>query len=433
MPNQDGDGYLVSKGYAWYVFFLLFVLMLFDFIDRAVLSSIFPFLKNDWGVTDAQCGVLSAAVSWSLTVFSIPASILADRWSRKKTVGLMSTIWSLATISCAFTRNFTQLFIARLVLGTGESGYVPAGNAMISALFPSRLRAALMGVFIGAGTLGAAIGVVLGGWIATNYGWRHAFGIVGLPGLVFALLFFFVKDYKTIELTVSSRGADGSTVQRKMNRKEIGRNILTQPSLILMCLGQIFGFFFISALGAWLPSFFIRVHHLSVPQASARAGAVLVLCIVGNYLGGLAADKLVTRGRTNGRPIVAAVVQLFNGLIFLAAFGLAQGRVQFLLLLLGGVMAASYNGPVLSSVTELVHPGLRSTAVSVMALLQNVFGYALGPVVAGMLSDRYGLGTAMLAMSFAPTMAMVMYGAAAFAYNRDLAKVEKVELRLENK
>jgi MFS family permease len=432
MPNQDGDSYLVSRGYAWYVFFLLFVLMLFDFIDRAVLSSIYPFLKTEWGVTDAQCGVLSAAVSWSITVFSIPSAILADRWSRKKTVGLMSTIWSLATISCAFTRNFTQLFVARLVLGTGEAGYVPAGNAMISALFPSRLRASLMGIFIGAGTLGAAIGVVLGGWIATHYGWRHVFGVVGLPGLVFALLFFFVRDYKTIDLTVSSRGADGSTVQRKMNKKDIWQNIFTKPSLALMCVGQIFGFFFISALGAWLPSFFIRIHHLSVPEASAKAGAVLVLCIVGNYLGGLAADKLVTKGRTNGRPLVAAFAQLCNSLVFLAAFGLAQGRVQFLLLLLGGMMAASYNGPVLSSVTELVHPGLRSTAVSVMALLQNVFGYALGPVVAGLLSDRYGLGPALLVVSVTPALAMIMYGAAALAYNRDLAKVEKVRIQLED-
>ena len=85
-------------------------------------------------------------------------------------MGLMSIIWSLATISCAFTKNFSHLMMTRFILGAGEAGYVPAGNALISALFPARLRASLIGLFMGASSLGVAVGVVLGGWIAATFG-----------------------------------------------------------------------------------------------------------------------------------------------------------------------------------------------------------------------------------------------------------------------
>ena len=432
MANATNDDYLVSKGYAWYVFALLFGLMLFDFMDRTLLASIYPFLQRDWGLSDAQCGVLSASVNWSITLFAVPVAVLADRWSRKKTVGLMSVVWSLATIACAFTHNFGQLMAARFVLGAGEAGYVPAGNSLISALFPARLRAALIGIFIGASSVGGAAGLVLGGWIATNYGWRHAFGLVGLPGLVLAFLFFFIRDYKTVDLTITAQARDGSSIKRKMNFREIGRELVGKPSLLFLYSGQLFGLMFIGAMGAWLPSYFIRLHGLSVPQASARAGVIVVVCIIGNYVGGLIADRLFTSGIKNARPVVAAIAQLVNVVIFMSAFIFLTGSTQFYLLVLGGVFLASYNGPVYSSVTELVHPGLRSTSISLMTLIQNILGFALGPIIVGLLSDRSGIHSAMIAISCAPALSMACYILASCYYTKDLAQVEPIELRLEN-
>ncbi|HMK64578.1 MAG TPA: MFS transporter, partial [Thermodesulfobacteriota bacterium] len=359
-PEGDMDGYLVSKGYAWYVYCLVFALMLFDFIDRQVIAALFPFFKKEWGVTDAQCGLLVAAVNWSITFFALPAAIMADRWSRKKTVGLMSTIWSLATLACAFTTNFTQLITARFVIGVGEAGYVPAGNALISALFPRRLRSTLIGIFQGAGALGSAAGVMLGGWIAFQYGWRHAFGIVAVPGLIFAVLFFFIKDYKTVDLTISSQETQGKTKERKMTKGEILKGLLGKPTLIFIYFGNIMAFFFSGALANWLPTFFIRVNGLNVAQAGAKAGLVLLVCIFGNYVGGMIADKFVARGVSKGRLLSAGILQFFNFLMFFAAFGLTQGSSQFLFLLLGGFFFTAFTGPAYSSLIELVHPGLRS-------------------------------------------------------------------------
>ena len=137
---------------------------------------------------------------WSILLFSFPVSILIDRWSRTKTIGLMSVLWSLATLMCVFTRNFKQLFTARVAIGIGEAGYAPGGTALISALYPPEKRARMLGIWNASIPLGSAIGIAVGGIIAEHLGWRHALGIVAAPGLIFALLFFRVRDYKTVRL-----------------------------------------------------------------------------------------------------------------------------------------------------------------------------------------------------------------------------------------
>ena len=429
--NPATEDYLVSKKYAWYVFALLSALMFFDFLDRQIIASLFPFLKQEWGLTDAQCGMLMAAVNWSITVFAIPVAILADRWSRTKTIGLMATLWSLATVACAFTKNFSQLLMMRLTIGVGEAGYSSAGQAMLSVLFPARLRATVIGVFAtGFAVLGGAVGIVLGGWIGTHYGWRMALGVVGLPGLIFSLLFFTLRDYKTVKLTIKTSEDKTSSQSRKMTKKEIIKSILGKPSIVFLILGQTVGVFFGSLLGAWLPSFFIRVHNLSVMAASQKAGMVFVVCIFGTFLGGYMADRAVARGITSGRPLVAGICQLIAFVIFFSAFGFAEGQTQFILLLLGGFWFQAFQGAVFSGILELVNPGLRATAVSFLIFFQNLAGMALGPVVAGALSDKYGIATALTMMSTLPALSMVLFFVCIFFYKYDLARVEQVKVSM---
>jgi len=189
-----------AKSSPYFAFTLLFLLYMFDYIDRTVIVSLFPFLKREWGLTDTQCGLLVSAVYWSILIFSLPVSILIDRWSRKKCIGLMALFWGLATLACAFTRNFSQLFVTRAAIGIGEAGYAPGGTAMISAAFAPQHRARMLGIWNASIPLGSALGIVIGGFIAAHWGWRHAFGIVALPGMVVAVLFFYVRDYQTVEL-----------------------------------------------------------------------------------------------------------------------------------------------------------------------------------------------------------------------------------------
>src|SRR5690606_3782968 len=120
--------------------------------------------------------------------------------SRVKSIAVMATAWSLATISCMFTRNFGQLLAARAVVGLGEAGYGSVGAALISSVFPARLRGALLAGFFATASVGSVLGVLLGGFIAAHWGWQAAFGVGGVPGLVLALLYLKVRDYKTVAL-----------------------------------------------------------------------------------------------------------------------------------------------------------------------------------------------------------------------------------------
>ena len=121
--NGGGKDFQVTKKYAYYVFALLFLLYVFNYVDRMVVASLFPFLKAEWGLSDTQCGWFASIVTLMMTIFVFPVSILVDRWSRKKTIGLMAVIWSFATAACAFTKNFRQLFAMRSVVGVGEAAY----------------------------------------------------------------------------------------------------------------------------------------------------------------------------------------------------------------------------------------------------------------------------------------------------------------------
>ena len=138
---EENSGYLFSKGYSNYVFILLFLLYMFDYIDRIMVTSMFTSIERDWGITHTQSGMLVSAVYWAIVLLTFPVSILVDRWSRTKTIGIMAIMWSLATALCALTGNFVQLFMARLLIGVGEAGYAPGGSAMISGLYPIDKRA----------------------------------------------------------------------------------------------------------------------------------------------------------------------------------------------------------------------------------------------------------------------------------------------------
>src|SRR5262249_4509842 len=129
-----------------------------------------------------------------------PVALFADRASRVKSIVVMAVLWSLATISCMWTRSFGQLFAARAAVGLGEAGYGSVGAALIASHFPSRMRGALLAAFFAAASVGSVLGVMLGGVIAAKWGWEAAFGVVGVPGLLLALLYIKVRDYRTVSL-----------------------------------------------------------------------------------------------------------------------------------------------------------------------------------------------------------------------------------------
>ncbi len=310
MKNADErSGYLFPKGYSNYVFVLLFLLYMFDYIDRTIVTSMFVSIERDWGITHTQSGMLVSAVYWAIVILTFPVSLLVDRWSRTKTIGIMAVMWSLATALCALTGNYVQLFMARILIGVGEAGYAPGGSAMISGLYPIEKRSKMMGIWNASIPLGTAIGVLLGGIIATRFGWKHAFGIVALPGLIIAILFLFVKDYKTVDLSF----IDTANNRIRMERKDLIKEFISKPSIIFTYFGIAAVVFVTTALLTWLSTYFQTVRQIPQDKAGTLASAIMVLALVGAPLGGILTDRW--RKTTYQCKIIVACY-LYHGLCY---------------------------------------------------------------------------------------------------------------------
>jgi MFS family permease len=417
-----------SKSSTYFAFVLLFLLYMFDYIDRMVIVSMFPFLKIEWGLTDAQCGLLVSAVYWSILIFSLPVSILIDRWSRKKCIGLMAIFWSMATLACVFTRNFQQLFGARTAIGIGEAGYAPGGTAMISAMFPPQKRAKMLGIWNASIPLGSALGIFLGGLIAEHLGWRHAFGIVAAPGLIIAILFFFVRDYRTVELvrTVEDKGISKRV---KMAKGDIAQQFLRNKTLIFNNLAFAGNTFVTTALITWLPTYFHRLENLPMDKAGMKGGAVMLLAIVGAPLGGVLADRWF-RKQKRARMLLPSLTSLITAITLLMAFVLFDGTAQYITLLFCGMTAVAFVPASVAVTQDVVHPGVRAISLSICVIIQHVLGSALGPPFIGALSDVYGIKSALTVLPFFSFLAALFFFLGSYFYCADASRIDEAEIRM---
>jgi MFS family permease len=423
--------YKLSKFSTYYIFTLLFLLYFFDYVDRMIVTSLFPHIQKEWGLTDTQSGLLVSVVYWSIVAFVFPVSILVDRWSRKKTIAIMALMWSLATALCAFTKSFPQLLMARSGIGTGEAGYAPAGTAMLSGLFPPEKRSRMMGLWNMSIPLGIAVGIAVGGFVAQHWGWRHAFGLVALPGAIAAILFLFVKDYKTVDLvkTVGSSGA--GTTKARMSKRDIFREFIHTPSLILTNLGFIGCIFVNNAIIVWLPTYLHRVEGMSMSEAGMKVGMIMLLAIIGLPLGGWLAD-LWFKKNVRSRMLFPSLTIALNAVVIVTAFSFLAGKSQYTMLLLMGVLASMFAPAAITVTQEVIHPGLRAISYSVCVVIQNLFGASMAPIVIGALSDAYGIKVAMSILPVFLLASALLFFAGSFSYKKDLDKVEKIALECED-
>ena len=173
IESRPGEGYLIGPREAWFAFAMTLGLMVFDYVDRQVVVSLFPYMKTDWGLSDKQLGALVSVVSVTVALGALPIALVADRASRVKSIVVMATAWSLATISCMFVRSYGQLLALRAMVGVGEAGYGAVGAALIASHFPARMRGALLAGFFASASVGSVLGVMLGGAD------RRALGLAG--------------------------------------------------------------------------------------------------------------------------------------------------------------------------------------------------------------------------------------------------------------
>ena len=420
---EDRLGYLFSKGYSNYVFMLLFLLYLFDYADRMVVNSMFTSIQKDWFISDTQCGWLVSVIYLAIGILTFPVSILVDRWSRTKTIGMMAIVWSIATAVCALTGNYVQLFMARIFIGFGEAGYAPGGSALISGMYPIDRRSKMMGLWNASIPLGSAIGVTMGGIIAHYLGWKHAFGIVALPGLAIAILFLFVKDYKTVDLSF----IDKSSNKIKMEKKDIIREFITKPSVIFTYFGMAAVVFVTTAMIVWLPKFFETGNALQPQAAGTLAGAVMMLALIGAPLGGFLTDRW-RKKEPRARMLFPAITTFISSLLLFIAFFTLKGNGQIAALFLFGIFIMMFIAGAAAVTQDVIHPGLRATSYAFAVAVQNLLGSFTAPIVLGKISDLSNIKTAMAILPFILIIGSLLFYIGSRYYLKDIAKVPPVKL-----
>ncbi len=421
---ETPQGYLFSKRYSYYIFVLLFLLYMFDYIDRMVITSMWPSIGKAMGITHMQEGMLVSAVYWAIVLLTFPISLLVDRWSRTKTIGIMAIMWSFATALCALTGNYIQLFLARALIGVGEAGYAPGGSAMISGLFPIEKRSRMMGIWNASIPLGTAIGHLLGGVIAVRLGWKHAFGIVAVPGLIIALLFLFLKDYKTVDLAF----VDETRQQKiKMKKKDMVREFITRPSVIYTYFGMACVVFVTTALITWLSTLFQNVQGLPMDKAGMKASVVMVLALIGAPLGGYLTNAW-EKYRPEARLLFPALSTLCTAIVLFIALRMHPGTFQYILLLCMGILIMCFIAGAASVTQDVIHPGMRAISYSIAVIVQNLLGSAMAPMLIGLIYDKSNIETALSVLPFFLVVGSVLFYIGSRYYLKDLEKVTKIQL-----
>jgi len=383
LPASEPSNAGLSRGARRYALFVLAVVYMFNFVDRQILSILLPAIRDEFQVGDTILGLLTGtAFALFYVILGIPIARLADRVNRRNLIALAVAVWSGMTALSGFAANIWQLTLARVGVGIGEAGCSPPAHSMIADYYPPEQRSSAMGFY----TLGISAGVMLaylaGGWVAQNIGWRAAFLIVGVPGLILALV---------VRFTVREPER-GASEQRKDSGEQpqlmlVARFLFARRSFIYMAVAAGLSSFVGYAMVNFLPSFIVRSFGMQVATLGLWLG--LIYGIAGGcgfFLGGYIADHLGRSGHRRALSFIALAV--FLTVFFHAAVFLSTSAFWCLcLLVIPSVTANLYLAPVLSQTQSLVSLRMRAVASSFVLLIINVIGLAMGPPVTGFISD----------------------------------------------
>jgi MFS family permease len=400
LESKDKIRFRPTVGQARFGFTILFIINVLNYADRYVLPAILPKIQADLGLTPIQEGLLGSSFLLVYAFATLPLGVLADRGIRKNIVAVCVGIWSIATVLAGFTMNFLQLFGVRSLLGIGEAGYAPASLSLLGDFFSKEKRGRILSYWSSGTLIGAAIGFTLGGLVADAFGWRYAFFMVGLPGLVAAYLARRMleprrgafdsaeesdHDIETTQAHGSSKKGFGDSLQK----------LRTIPTYWILVAALVFSFFTIGGTSFWLPSYVVESFHISVGRAGLITGAVLVGSgLIGTVTGGWLAD-LVQRRRPEGRLLVAAGGFLIGAPLVLVALLIHNLPLFIVVFVIAAISLNFCTGPLNAVIQDVIAPVLRATAVGLSLLLAHLLGDAAAPFVIGAIANNTSLEIAL--------------------------------------
>ena len=364
---------------------ILWLCYAINFIDRNILSMLLQPIKEELQVSDTLMGLLTGPAFALLYSFAgIPIARLADRGSRRAVMAVGIVFWSLMTAVSGQAKSFAQLAAARVGVGLGEASATPAAHSLIADGFPPEQRTRALAIYNGGASLGVLFGLLLGGWLAQTVGWRSAFMVVGLPGLLVALLVW-------LTLPEPRRGASEGRVDRGTppGLGETLRYLLAMPTFRHVAAATALYSTGAYALLGWAPTFMLRVHGLGYAEVGLKLGLVIGIAgAIGQYAGGALCDRLSLRDR---RWLVWIPALLGVGLApFYALFVLAgDADLAIYAFVPVNLMLAVYAAPSFTVAQGLASLRMRALASAIMLFVLNLIGLGLGPTLVGALNDAF--------------------------------------------
>ncbi|KKK68876.1 hypothetical protein LCGC14_2939660, partial [marine sediment metagenome] len=366
-PSKKGGS--MGKGRIWFALGVLFAINMLNFYDRLILGAVGEVVREEWELTDKQLGWLATAFILLYALIGVPLGRWADRGNRSHILAGGVALWSLLTAASGLARNFWQMFALRLAVGVGEATCAPTANSLIGDLFPARSRARALSIFMLGLPIGHALCYPISGFLAYNYGWRYAFYVALVPGLLCAVGAWIMRE--------PVRGAS-ETLNIGARRREGNPYLLVlgTPTMLWIIVSGVLLNFNMYTIGTYLTPYVMRVHGLNVQFAGYVSMVVYGLVgIPGMILGGMLGDMVIRRWR-NGRLLIAATAIAIAAPCFYMALGQPVGETVFLGFTMSGWLAFSllfgfgcmllyvYYATVYSTIQDVIEPSLRATAMA---------------------------------------------------------------------
>ena len=390
-----------SKTQALTAFIVLLIINILNYTDRSVLSAVQTHIQTDFHLTDTELGLLNSSFLLIYGLATLPIGIWADNGVRKNIVAICVSIWSIATVLGGITQNFIQLFTTRAFLGIGEAGYAPASLSLIGDLFPKELRGRMLSLWSTGNLFGTAIGLALGGLIADTLGWRWAFYIVGIPGLITAFFIWRAVEPQrgAFDIATAKEGEHEVNITHGSLGKGFSsmvRKLIKIPTYWVLVGAMICSFVIIGASLAWLSTYLIRTFELSSTRAGlVSAGALAGGSLTGTLLGGWLAD-ILQRRFLQGRMTVATLAFLLGAPLTWLALSLHQLSAFVTVFVVAIICLSMCLGPIQAVIQDITTPDIRSTAIGLALLLGHLLGDASSPLIVGWISNTHSLGFALL-------------------------------------
>ena len=397
----------LAKPARTYALSLLLGIYTINFLDRQVVNILAEPIKQDLGLADWQLGLMSGlAFALFYTVLGIPIARMAERKNRAMIIGSAVAVWSGFTALCGVAQNFIQLIIFRVGVGVGEAGCSPPAHSLITDYVPKEKRSTALAFYSMGTPIGGLLGLIFGGLIADAYGWRTAFFVAGVPGVLFAILAFFTLPEPRKELAKRAEKIQAASA----TFGETMRTLMTKRTFWFISFAAAIKAFIGYGHAPFTASFFLRNHAEQVESLAASVGGAvgynlqsvgflgLALGLMsgtagalGSWLGGFLADKFGARD-LRAQMIAPAIASLVTIPIYITAVTIDSVVLALVLLTFNGLLGTIWYGPVYGTAQSIVPPHMRATTAAILLFIINLIGLGLGPLAVGLLSDYFAVG-----------------------------------------